>query len=147
MFADRLAEVIETRARRPELVAEAAARRPRASSFLSPGGTRVLVAAAHTGRGTLRAGRLMTAMADRTSLLERLCVALARPGVDGVLGSADVLEDLLLLGALDGKVVIGSMNRGGLADTVFEIDDRFTGYDPRALAGMWFDGGTMLQRI
>ena len=89
----------------------------------------------------------MTAMADRTSLLERLCVALARPGVDGVLGSADVLEDLLLLGALDGKVVIGSMNRGGLANTVFEIDDRFTGYDAPAIARMAFDGGKMLLRI
>ena len=110
MFADRLAEVIEIRARRPELVTEAAARRPRAPSFLSPEGTLVLIAADHTARGTLRAGRLMTAMADRTSLLERLCVALARPGVDGVLGSADVLEDLLLLGALDGKVVIGSVS-------------------------------------
>ena len=147
MFADRLADVIETRARRPELVAEAAARRPRAPSFLSPDGTLVLIAADHPARGTLRAGRLMTAMADRTSLLERLCVALARPGVDGVLGSADVLEDLMLLGALDGKVVIGSMNRGGLAGTVFEIDDRFTGYDAVSLARMGFDGGKMLLRI
>jgi hypothetical protein len=147
MFADRLAEVIEIRARRPELVAETAARRPRAPSFLGPAGTLVLIAADHPARGTLRAGRLMTAMADRTSLLERLCVALARPGVDGVLGSADVLEDLLLLGALDGKVVIGSMNRGGLADTVFEIDDRFTGYDAAAIARTGFDGGKMLLRI
>ena len=70
-----------------------------------------------------------------------------RPGVNGVLGSADVLEDLLLLGALDGKVVIGSMNRGGLADTVFEIDDRFTGYDAAAVGRMGFDGGKMLMRI
>jgi hypothetical protein len=147
VFADRVAEVIETRARRPELVAEAAARRPRAASFLSPGGTLVLIAADHPARGTLRAGQLMYAMADRTSLLERLCVALARPGVDGVLGSADVLEDLLLLGALDGKVVIGSMNRGGLADTVFEIDDRFTGYDAVSIARMGFDAGKMLLRI
>ena len=53
--------------------------------------------------------------------------------MDGVLGTADVLEDLLLLGALDGKIVIGSMNRGGLAGTVFEIDDRFTGYDAAAI--------------
>ncbi len=45
-----------------------------------------------------------------------------------------MLEDLLLLGALDGKIVIASMNRGGLADTVFEIDDRFTGYDAAAIA-------------
>jgi hypothetical protein len=104
VFADRLADVIETRARRPELVAEAAARRSRAPSFLRPGGTLVLIAADHPARGTLRAGRLMTAMADRTSLLERLCVALARPGVDGVLGSADVLEDLLPALLLGGEV-------------------------------------------
>ena len=150
MFADRLAEVIETRARHPELVAETAARRPRppwAPALLGPGGTLVLIAADHPARGSLRARRLQVAMADRTGLLERLCVALARPGVDGVLGSADVLEDLLLLGALDGKIVIGSMNRGGLADTVFEIDDRFTGYDAAAIARMGFDGGKMLMRI
>jgi hypothetical protein len=58
-----------------------------------------------------------------------------------------VLEDLLLLGVLDGQVVIGSMNRGGLAGTVFEIDDRFTGYDAAAIARMHFDGGKMLLRI
>jgi hypothetical protein len=86
-------------------------------------------------------------MADRAGLLERLCIALSRPGVDGVLGTADVLEDLLLLGALDGKVVIGSMNRGGLAGTVFEIDDRFTGYDAAAVDRMGFEGGKMLLRI
>jgi len=150
MFTERLAEVMETRAHRPHLVAEAAATRSRvpwAPSFLGPGGTLVLIAADHPARGTLRAGRLRIAMADRADLLERLCVALARPGVDGVLGSADVLEDLLLLGALDGKIVIGSMNRGGLADTIFEIDDRFTGYDAPAIARMGFDGGKMLMRI
>jgi hypothetical protein len=64
-----------------------------------------------------------------------------------VLGTADILEDLLLLGALDNKIVIGSMNRGGLAGTVFEIDDRFTGYDVPAIAAMGFDGGKMLFRI
>jgi hypothetical protein len=147
MFADRITEVIETLAHRPELVAEAAVRRRRSPSFLGPGGRLVLIAADHPARGQLRAGRLKIAMADRTNLLERLCVALGRPGVDGVLGTADVLEDLLLLGALDGKVVIGSMNRGGLAETVFEIDDRFTGYDASAIERMGFDGGKMLLRI
>ena len=39
------------------------------------------------------------------------------------------------------------MNRGGLAGTVFEIDDRFTGYDAAAIAAMGFDGGKMLFRI
>jgi hypothetical protein len=76
-----------------------------------------------------------------------MSLALSRPGVDGVLGTADVIEDLLLLGALEDKVVIGSMNRGGLAGTVFEIDDRFTGYDAAAIQKMGFDGGKMLFRI
>jgi hypothetical protein len=147
MFGDRLAEVIETRVRRPELVAEAAAARRRAPSVVGPEGRLVIVAADHPARGSLRAGRERLAMADRADLLERLCVALERPGVDGVLGTADVLEDLLLLDALHSKIVIGSMNRGGLAGTVFEMDDRFTGYDAAAIAAMGFDGGKMLFRI
>jgi hypothetical protein len=147
MFSDRLAEVIQTRAFRPQQVAEAAARRARAPSVIGPSGRLVIVAADHPARGSLRAGRRMLAMADRAELLERLCVALGRPGVGGVLGTADILEDLLLLGALEGKVVIGSMNRGGLADTVFELDDRFTGYDAAAIARTGFDGGKMLLRI
>jgi hypothetical protein len=76
-----------------------------------------------------------------------MSLALSWPGVDGVLGTADIIEDLLLLGVLEDKVVIGSMNRGGLAGTVFEIDDRFTGYDAAAIARMGFDGGKMLFRI
>jgi hypothetical protein len=147
MFTDRLAEVIETRVRRPETVAEAAAARRRAASIVGPDGRLVIVAADHPARGSLQAGRERLAMADRADLLERLCLALARPGVSGVLGTADVLEDLLLLGALHGKIVIGSMNRGGLAGTVFEIDDRFTGYDAAAIARMGFEGGKMLLRI
>jgi hypothetical protein len=86
-------------------------------------------------------------MADREDLLHRILIALARPGVDGVLATADVLEDLLLLGALEDKVALGSMNRGGLQGAVFELDDRFTGYDPQTLAAMGFDGGKMLTRI
>lgn len=147
MFTDRLTEVMEIRVRQPETVAEAAAARRRAASTVGPDGRLVIVAADHPARGSLQAGRERLAMADRADLLERLCVALARPGVSGVLGTADVLEDLLLLGALHGKIVIGSMNRGGLAGTVFEIDDRFTGYDAPAIARMGFDGGKMLLRI
>jgi hypothetical protein len=86
-------------------------------------------------------------MADRSELLRRLVEALQRPGVDGVLGTADVLEDLLLLGALEGKIAVGSMNRGGLKDAVFEADDRFTSCDAATIEAMGFDGGKMLCRI
>lgn len=107
----------------------------------------MLIAADHTARGSLAARGRPQAMADRGDLLARLVTALSRPGVDGVLGTPDIVEDLLLLGALEDKVVVGSMNRGGLAGSVFELDDRFTAYDARSIADMGLDGGKMLVRI
>jgi hypothetical protein len=142
----RFSELTEVRARRPQAVAEAAAARRR-RPLLRADGRLLLVAADHPARGALRAGADPLAMGHRADLLERICTALARPGVNGVLGTPDILEDLLLLGALDDKVVIGSMNRGGLAGTSFEIDDRFTAYDAVGIAGAGFEGGKMLLRI
>ncbi|KWX01379.1 deoxyribose-phosphate aldolase [Carbonactinospora thermoautotrophica] len=141
-----LRDLIEARAYRPEAVAEAAARRTR-RPLLGQNGRLFVIAADHPARGALGVGDRALAMANRFDLLERICIALSRPGVDGVLGTADLIEDLLLLGVLDGKVVIGSMNRGGLAGAAFELDDRFTAYDARTLHAMGFDGGKMLLRI
>lgn len=110
-------------------------------------GRLMIVAADHPARGALGVRGNATAMASRADLLNRLAVALTRPGVDGVLGTADILEDLLLAGLLENKVVIGSMNRGGLQGAEFEFDDRWTGYDPETLAVNGLDGGKMLTRI
>jgi hypothetical protein len=147
MRDDVLRGLIETRIHRPEAIAEAAAARRRPASPLGADGRVMVVAADHPARGSLGAGSRPGAMADRAGLLDRLCLALSRPGVSGVLGTPDVLEDLLLLGALDDKVVFGSMNRGGLAGATWEIDDRFTAYDAASLAAMGFQGGKMLTRI
>lgn len=135
-----------TRARHPEAVAEAAARRGR-RPLVGGSGRLMIVAADHPARGSLAAGGDPLAMAHRGDLLARLCLALSRPGVDGVLATADILDDLLLLGVLDGKVVMGSMNRGGLAGAAFEMDDRFTGYRPEDLARLGFDAGKLLLRV
>jgi hypothetical protein len=123
------------------------ARRRPAPSVLGEAGRAMIVAADHPARGANAVGGDPAAMADRGELLDRLCAALERPGVTGVLATADILEDLLLLGVLDGKAVFGSMNRAGIAGSVFEADDRFTGYDARAVAAMRFDGGKMLTRV
>jgi len=142
-----LDDLLDIRTRRPAAIAAAAsARRPPASLF-GPHGKLMIIAADHPARGALRAGDNPLAMANRVDLLDRIRTALARPGVNGVLGTPDILEDLLLLGALDEKVVIGSMNRGGLAGTSFEIDDRFTAYDAASIATAGFEGGKMLLRI
>jgi hypothetical protein len=140
-------ELVATRIKRPDAIAQAAAARRRPTSVLGDHGKLMIIAADHPARGALRAGDDAFAMANRVDLLDRIRTALARPGVNGVLGTPDVLEDLLLLGALDDKVVIGSMNRGGLAGTVFEMDDRFTAYDSASIARAGFEGGKMLLRI
>jgi hypothetical protein len=147
MSSDRLAELLDIRVREPGRIAELAAARTRPTSLVGQTGRLMLVAADHPARGALRAGADPMAMADRWELLRRLVIALSRPGVDGVLGTADIVEDLLLMGALEGKVVIGSMNRGGLAGTAFEIDDRFTGYSAAAIDRQGLQGGKMLLRI
>jgi DhnA family fructose-bisphosphate aldolase class Ia len=141
-----LRELRETRARHPAAVVEAAADRVR-RPLLHEDGRLMLVAADHPARNAIGVGDDSAAMADRAELLRRLVVALERPGVDGVLGTADILEDLLLLGALGDRIAIGSMNRGGLQGAAFELDDRFTGYDTSTIVGMGFDGGKMLCRI
>lgn len=144
---DIVGGIVATRAKNPAAIAEAAARRRRPMSLLNEHGRLMMIAADHPARNALGAGDRPMAMADRADLLERLCLALSRPGVNGVLGTPDVIEDLLLLDALDGKVVVGSMNRGGLSGSAFELDDRFTAYDAAAIAAMGYEGGKMLLRI
>ncbi|MFC7887139.1 deoxyribose-phosphate aldolase [Streptomyces sp. NPDC057376] len=139
-------DLTTVRARHPEAIAEAAARRVR-RPLIGGSGRLMIVAADHPARGALGVGDRGLAMANRADLLERLCTALSRPGVDGVLATADVLEDLLLLGVLDDKVVMGSMNRGGLAGAAFEMDDRFTGHRAEDIARLRFDAGKLLLRI
>jgi DhnA family fructose-bisphosphate aldolase class Ia len=139
-------DLTTVRARNPEAVAEAAARRVR-RPLIGDSGRLMIVAADHPARGALGVGDRRLAMANRADLLERLCVALSRPGVDGVLATADILEDLLLLGVLENKVVMGSMNRGGLAGATFEMDDRFTGHRAEDIARLRFDAGKLLVRI
>ncbi|WP_033262597.1 Cgl0159 family (beta/alpha)8-fold protein [Amycolatopsis vancoresmycina] len=146
-MTDVLRRIVDRRVHDPGAIAEAAANRVRAKSPFNDKGRTMIVAADHPARGANAVGGHPSAMADRGELLERLCLALERPGVTGVLATADVIDDLLLLGVLDGKTVLGSMNRTGLAGSSFEIDDRFAGYDAETIERMRFDGGKTLTRI
>jgi hypothetical protein len=140
------AKITEIRAREPQRIAEAWASRRR-RPLVGDDGQLLMVAADHPARGSLGVRGDARAMASRSDLLDRLTTALSRPGVDGVLGTPDVLDDLLLMGALEDKVVIGSMNRGGLQGASFELDDRFTAYTAGAIAANGLDGGKTLTRI
>jgi hypothetical protein len=139
--------LLRTRATDPAAIVRAYRDRARAAAILSERGTLFLVAADHPARGALGTGGDAMAMADRRSLLARVMAALEDPDVDGVLGTPDIVEELLLLGALERKVVIGSMNRGGLDGASWTRDDRFTGYDAASIAEFGLEGGKMLLRI
>lgn len=143
---DRYRWLLDTRTTDPARVQRTADERPR-RPLLGEDGRLVIVAIDHPARRILGVGDDPRAMADRRRVLEHTMRALRRPGVDGLLASPDILDDLLLLGELDEKVVFGSMNRGGLTGSVWELDDRFTAHDPTAIEGLGLDGGKMLVRI
>jgi DhnA family fructose-bisphosphate aldolase class Ia len=140
------AEITEVRASDPHAIGRAWQTRI-ARPMVRGDGQLMIVAADHPARGALGVGSRPTAMNSRTDLLDRLRAALADPGVDGVLATADILDDLLLLGALEDKVVFSSMNRGGLAGAQFELDDRMTAATAAATAAARMNGGKMLCRI
>lgn len=141
-----LDELTRIRVTDPGRIAKAWSERRR-RPLVGDDGRMLLVAADHPARGALGVRGDALAMGSRLDLLDRLVTALARPGVDGVLATPDVLDDLVLLGALEDKVAIGSMNRGGLQGAVFELDDRFTAYTAGEIAARGLEGGKMLTRI
>ena len=143
---DHYRALIEERVFKPEAFTDALTSRRR-RTVAGHDGRLVIIAADHTSRGKISLGSNPLAMADRFTLLDRLVRCLAMPEVDGVLASADVLEELAWLGALDDKLAIGTMNRGGIIGATWELDDRITAYDVDHVESMGLDGGKTLIRI
>ncbi len=154
--ATTLDEITEIRVNRPETVDEEAQRRQRRPK-LSRDGRLVLAAIDHPARGVTKILGDDLAMGDRHQFLGRARRVLEDPLLDGVLGSTDILEELLILSSierertgksfLDNRVLVGSMNRGGLAGTTFEMEDTFTGISAARLAALRCDAGKMLYRL
>lgn len=136
----------DLRASYPSAVGDALASRKR-RPILKDSGKLLIVAADHPARAALGVGDDSHAMADREELLTRLATALANPGVDGVLATPDIIDDLALLGLLDDKLVVGSMNRGGLRGASFEMDDRFGAYSIESISRAGLDFAKTLTRI
>lgn len=148
--------ITDVRVDRPEtILAEARNRRKR--QHLTLDGKLVILATDHPGRRVTGLGGDPLAMGDRYSYLARALRVLATPGCDGIMGTTDFMEDLLIVNALvresggpsliDDKVLVGCMNRGGHAGVVGEIDDRFTSFTARHLKALNFDGGKLMYRL
>ncbi len=138
---------------RPLRAAKARKRRSR----LTIDGKLAIVAADHPARRVTQVGDDPLGMADRHDYLARVLRVLIGETIDGVMATMDILEDLLVIDSLirdaggpallDGKVLIASLNRGGLARSKWEMDDPITGPTPAACAALGLDGTKLLLRI
>jgi hypothetical protein len=157
-----MARLTDLRVRDPERSLRAAKARVRRPHLTARGGApddgRLnLLAVDHPARGVTRVGDDPLGLADRRDLLARCVRILLGDTVDGVMATMDVLEDLLVLHELsgeaggprflDGKVVLGSMNRGGLSGAAWELDDPVTGPGPAAARTWNLDGMKLLLRV
>lgn len=156
-FPDSLLHaLIDARVQRPSLVLEQAERRQRRSALTLDGRLNI-IAADHPARYVSNVGSNVLGMADRRDYLARILRVLATKGVDGVMASMDILEDLLLIDALrreatlpallDQKLLIASFNRGGLAGAAWELDDPMTGPDANVCRQLHLDGAKTLLRV
>ncbi|MGA1239752.1 MAG: Cgl0159 family (beta/alpha)8-fold protein [Ilumatobacteraceae bacterium] len=139
-------ELIQARLKSPESFKKALVSRKR-RKMVGKDGRLLIVAADHTARGIISAGSEKYIIANRRLLLDRLVRSLSNPNVDGVLGSADIVEELAWLGALESKLVFGTMNRGGYLGTTWGLDDPMTAYDADSIAELGLDAGKVLVRF
>jgi hypothetical protein len=151
-----IARLTDTRVTDPEYALRVASRRTRRKT-LAPGGRLNILAADHPARNVTKVGGDLIAMADRREYLARILRVLSSPRVDGVMATMDILEDLLSIdgflrdaGApplLDGKVLVASLNRGGLAGSAWELDDPMSGANPATCCAWRLDGAKVLLRV
>ncbi|HXG13360.1 MAG TPA: TIM barrel protein [Gemmataceae bacterium] len=153
---ETFAEITELRVNRPELAKEELAKRKR-RDVLAPDGRLVILAADHPARSVTRVGTHPTAMGHRLDYLGRIVRVLAASHIDGLMATSDLIEEVALAnylvkqagGAdfLANKVLIGSMNRTGLAGTEHEMMDRPSSYmTGKRIKEMNLDGGKLLWR-
>lgn len=154
--SDLFAAITDVRVERPAIVQEEAERRKR-RSIPAPDGNLVILAADHPARNVLNVKDDSLGMADRRAYLARILRVLTCPGVDGVMATPDLVEDLFILtrlikerggsSPLDDRLLVGCMNRGGLRGTAFEMEDAFTAFTTERMQALRMDGAKFMFRL
>lgn len=138
-------------------IAELAAEKRSTRKTLTLDGKLTILAADHPGRMVTKSGSDTLIMGNRQEYLGRALRVITSPGVDGIMSTPDIIEDLLILdfliqekgGAsfLNDRILMGCMNRGGLAGVSFEMDDRMTAFSAERMAEMRIDAAKMMFRL
>ena len=149
-------QIAEVRVERPQAVREYAARRKRRQR-LTTDGKLVILAADHPARMVTAMLGDPLGMGNRVDYLGRILRVAATVKLDGVMTTPDLIEDLLIVDMLnveaggpsflDGQLLVGCMNRGGVAGSRFEMDDRMTAYTPQGMVRMGLDAAKLMFRI
>lgn len=153
---ETIGKVTDLRIRTPDLVLSLANKRKRREQP-APDGRLNVLAADHPARGVVSVGDDPDRMTDRHDYLRRIVRVLSARNVDGVMASMDVLEELLLLdylgqkagraSFLDHRLLIVSVNRGGICGTRWELRDPMTGATASTVRAFALDGAKVLWRF
>jgi len=134
---------------------QALARRKRAN--LTCDGKLVILACDHPQRGVTQSGSDPLVMGNRHEYLGRALRIITDLSLDGVMAPPDLIEELFIVdylvqkgggpSFLDERVLVGCMQRGGVAGVVGEVNDRFSAYTAESIAAERLDGGKMMFRF
>lgn len=96
-------------------------------------------------------------LSNRREYLTRLIRMLQSKQIDGIEAAPDIIEDLLIANRLqredgkreflNGKMLVGTVNRGGLKNTVWEMDDLPLCFTVERLKKLNLDGVKFMLRI
>ena len=138
----RIEETAHNRKRRPKI---------------APEGRLSLLVADQPARRETQVGTAPLALANRHDLLARVVRIMSGHAADGVVGSVDLIEDLLALESLlrerghdsilDGKLLVASLNRGGLSGSIWELNDPMTGPSLEGCAALRLDAARIVLRL
>ena len=117
----------------------------------------VIIAADHPARNVTRIGNNIIAMANRYEYLGRIIRILMLDKIDGVMATPDIIDDLFIINYLlkkgnghsfmDNKILLGSINRGGISGSPYEMYDPITAYNVQDIITFGLDGAKIMIRL
>ncbi len=120
-------------------------------------GKLIILAADHPGRRVTAMRDDPIGMGDRYEYLGRVLRVITDEQFDGVMATTDMIEDIIIVdflykkktgkSFLDDKVIIGCMNRGGHAGSLYELEDGLSSFTAQSLKKLNLDGGKLMYRL
>lgn len=117
----------------------------------------VFAAADHNARMINEYKGNLIGLSNRREYLTRLIRMLQSDQIDGIEAAPDIIEELIIANRLqreggkreflEGKMLVGTVNRGGLKNTVWEMDDLPLGFTVDRIKKLNMDGVKFMLRI